>query len=242
MIKIDSLSFQYKHKIILEDIDLFVERGSFSAIVGPNGAGKSTLIKILLGQIRDYRGQIQIEGQKHHEWLKRNPVGYLPQNEQARMDFPLTVTELVLMGLAGQKGILRNFSKNDRKLAHEILESVGLLTKKDDLISTLSGGEFQRVLLARAMITWSGLLILDEPEASLDRVWAKSFFTILRDLNKKGVTIIVVSHDLNVITKFCNKIICLNKNLHCHDEIELLTSDVIRKTYGDVIQLIEKDY
>lgn len=240
MIEVENLNYYIDNKIILKDINFKINRGDFTSIIGPNGAGKSTLLKVILGLINSYKGTIRIDGEPHKSWLKKNIIGYVPQKEQFANDFPATVTDIVLMGLAGRKGLFRGFSAADKKHAIRVMEEVEIDRFKDSYIGTLSGGEFQRVLLARAIICDAAYIFLDEPETSVDRRGVAHFYELLARINREGRTILIVSHDVNTTVEFASTIICLNKTLHCHDKPELLNSEIIKKTYGDVIRLIER--
>ncbi|MBW6515534.1 MAG: metal ABC transporter ATP-binding protein [Candidatus Cloacimonetes bacterium] len=242
MIEIRNLNYQVNNKIILKDINLFLKKGEFIAILGPNGAGKSTLVKIIIALINDYRGTVLIEGSPNRQWMKKNRIGYLPQGEKLDADFPATALDIVLMGYAGTKGLFRSFSSSDKERAYHYLEIVGLVGKELQYIGSLSGGEFQRVLLARALMSESEIFFLDEPEASLDTESVKGFFQLLNDINQQGKTIIVVSHDLNILTQHTSFLICLNKTLHFHDKTELLSAETIKKTYGEAVKLVDKIY
>jgi zinc transport system ATP-binding protein len=242
MIEFNNINYIISGKAILENINLKIVPNEFVAIIGPNGAGKSTLVKILLNIIKSYEGSVLIEGVRNSEWLKSNRIGYLPQKEDFDRQFPATVSELVLMGLAATRGIFNRFSRQDRIDAESVLNKTGILHLKETQIGSLSGGEWQRLLLARALLTGSNYLILDEPEASIDKPGVKSFFDLLADLHKQGKTIITISHDLHMLNKYCTFLVCLNKTLHCHTETELLTSEHIHSTFGDAMKLIEKDY
>jgi zinc transport system ATP-binding protein len=214
----------------------------FVAIIGPNGAGKSTLIKILLNIISDYEGQVLIEGKKNVDWLKINRIGYLPQREDFDRQFPATVSELALLGIASSRGMFHAFSKQDYSAAYGLLENVGIIHLKNEPIGNLSGGEWQRLLLARALLTGSRYIILDEPEAGIDKPGVVSFFDLLADLHKQGKNIITISHDLHMLNKYCTFLVCLNRTLHCHTETELITAEHIHNTFGEAMKLIEKDY
>ncbi|KAF5058321.1 Vitamin B12 import ATP-binding protein BtuD [anaerobic digester metagenome] len=122
------------------------------------------------------------------------------------------------------------------------MQQCGIDDKVKSFIGTLSGGEFQRVMLARAILSDSPYLILDEPEAGIDRPGVQSFFVLLKQLNEAGKTIITISHDLHTLSDYCSFLICLNRTLHCHSKMELVNADVIHKTFGDSVRLIEKDY
>jgi len=242
MIEFRNINYKINSKSILENINLTIAGNEFVAIIGPNGAGKSTLIKILLNIINDYEGSVFIENMKNTDWLKSNRIGYLPQKEDFDRLFPASVSELVLMGSAASKGIFHHFSRQDKKEADLALDQVGILHLKKQQIGSLSGGEWQRLLLARALLTGSNYLILDEPEASIDKPGVKSFFDLLAELHKQGKTIITISHDLHMLNKYCTFLVCLNRTLHCHTETEMLTAEHIHNTFGEAVKLIEKDY
>ncbi len=242
MISIKNLNYQKNGKIILKDISVSIQEGDFVAILGPNGAGKTTLLKIILGLISDYSGTVEIDNLSSHKWLRNNIIGYLPQGEKFDTDFPATALDITLMGYAGIKGLFKSFNKEDKNKAKLCLEQVGLLDKSNQYISTLSGGEFQRVLLARALISGSRYLFLDEPEANLDREGVRGFFQLLKEINSEGRTIVVISHDINILTEHCNMLICLNKTLHCHSKTELMSGEMLQAFFGDTMKVIDKEY
>ena len=242
MIVFKDLQYRIADKPILEDIDLTIPDGVFAAIIGPNGAGKSTLIKLLLGLIEMQEGSIVIDGIPQKKWLRAHSFGYLPQREEFDRGFPATARDIVLMGIAGTLPWGKRFTKEHEAKALEAMRMCGIEEKVQAQIGSLSGGEYQRVLLARAIITDSKYLILDEPEAGIDRPGVTSFFKLLKKFNDAGKTIITVSHDLHTLTKYCSFMICLNRRLHCHNSTELINAEVIRKTFGDTVRLIEKEY
>jgi len=242
MIKITNLQYRLNGKSILEDINLELADREFVAVIGPNGAGKSTLIKLILGMIEKQEGSIEIDGLPQPEWLKNNSFGYLPQHEEYDRSFPATVLDIVLMGLAGKVPLGKRFSAVHKEQAMAALSQTGMEKLARNRIGRLSGGEFQRVLLARAIVGNSPYLILDEPEASLDRPSVDSFFALLKTLHESGRTIITISHDLNILSEYCSFLVCLNRRLHCHNHTELVDSQIIHKTFGDSMRIIEKDY
>jgi len=242
LIEITDLNYNLGNKSILQDINLHITPGEFVAIIGPNGAGKSTLIKLLIGLLDLQSGQIRIEGLPHQEWLHRHGFGYLPQREEYDRSFPATALDIVLLGRVGHSRPGLRFSSRDRALALEAMRDTGVEALAKRRIGALSGGEFQRVLLARAICTGSSILILDEPEASIDRPGVESFFELLAKLNKAGKTIITISHDLHTLSNYCSFLVCLNRNLHCHTRTELLQAEHISKTFGEAVHLIEKGY
>lgn len=242
MIQISDLQYQISGKSILEDINLVIPEAAFAAIVGPNGAGKSTLIKLLLGLLELQTGSILIDGIPQATWIKSNGFGYLPQREEFDRNFPATALDIVLMGIAGSIPWGKRCSKIHKEKALAAMVQCGIQEKASSMIGSLSGGEFQRVLLARAILSDSKYLIMDEPEAGIDRPGVQSFFVILKKLHESGKTIITISHDLHTLSDYCTFLICLNKRLHCHSSMDLVNSDVIHKTFGDAVRIIEKDY
>ncbi len=242
MIQISNLQYSIGGKSILENINLEIPDGQFVAIIGPNGAGKSTLIKLLLGIWQMQEGFISIDGIKQSEWLKANVFGYLPQHEEYDRSFPATALDIALMGLAGKLALAKRFKDHHKQAAMAALEQTGVANLAKRLIGNLSGGEFPRVLLARAIVGDSRYIILDEPEASLDRPAVESFFALLKTLNEAGHTIITVSHDLNILSHYCSFLVCLNRTLHCHNHTELVSSEIIHNTFGESVRIIEKDY
>ena len=242
MIEFKDINFQVGSKLILEDINLKIQDGEFVAIIGPNGAGKSTLIKILLGLVEPSSGAVLIDGTAHLAWLKQNSIGYLPQREEYDPKFPASALDIVLLGLVAQVPFGHRFSKPHKQKALAAMEQTGTSHLARQAIGTLSGGEFQRILLARAIACQSKYLILDEPEASIDRAGVQSFFELLKQLNLEGRTVITISHDLHTLTDYCSFLVCLNQKLHCHTQTELLSSEIIHKTFGDSVHVIEKDY
>lgn len=242
MIEIKQVNYSLNSKAILENIDLKITDAEFVAIIGPNGAGKSTLIKLMIGLLDLQSGSIHIDGEDHQSWLRHNSIGYLPQREEYDRNFPATALDIVLLGRMGSLKPGKRFSQEDRKIALSAMEETGCQNLQKSVISNLSGGEFQRVLLARAIATGSKYLILDEPEASIDRPGVQSFFALLKKLNQQGKTIITISHDLHTLTDYCSFLVCLNKTLHCHTQTELLNAEIIHKTFGEAVHLIEKEY
>lgn len=242
LIEIRDLNYKKNGTEILRDVNLTLKDGEFAGILGPNGAGKSTLLKIIIGIIDDYSGTIEIDGMPHKEWLSRNVIGYLPQYEDIDRDFPISVTDIVLMGMYYKKRRFLGYRRSDIKVAEEAMKMVGIFEKRKRLAGTLSGGEFQRMLIARALSSGTNYLFLDEPEAGIDKKMISEFYSMLLQLNSTGKTILIVSHDIGAVTRECAYIICLNKKLHCHTPKDLIDAKVIKETYGDVMRIIDKDY
>jgi len=231
------LSFAVNGKYILKDIDFKIKNGSFVAIVGPNGAGKTTLLKIITGLIKPSSGWVKIDGVEPRSYIKRRKgiVGYLPQKAIVNWNMPLTVLDVVFIQDVRPFGFFNRYSDEMLKLATHWLDVFGVSDKKNELIKHLSGGEQQRVSLARCMIGKPELLILDEPNTAVDAVYNVKMYEILRKINREmGVTIIMVTHDIGVITEFVDEVMCLNVKLHCHGApSELDLSKMLNTVYGE---------
>ncbi len=234
MIVINDLNFIVRSKTILESINLIIDKGEFAVIIGPNGAGKSTLLKSMLNLIPLQSGKITIDGVSHYDYLKNNQIGYLPQNEDINPDFPMKVSDLVLMGRFFHKKLFKSFTNNDHDIVINALKMVNGEHLAQHMISSLSGGEFQRVLLARALATESKYIFLDEPEAGIDKKGIKSFYELLEDLHQSGKTIIAVSHDLDRLKKHCTKVICLDRRLHDHNSFQGISPVIIHDHSEDL--------
>jgi len=214
IIEIENLSFSYEKQTVLEDINLTVEERDFLAIIGPNGGGKSTLLKLILGIKSAKKGNIKTFGKKPKKNLSK--IGYVPQNTNVNINFPIKVIEVVMMGHIGTKRPLFGYAKEEKMCAMGVLEQVGMERFANEKIGSLSGGQRQRVMIARALCAHPQILILDEPTASIDIDGQKQIYKLLKDLNRY-ITIIVVSHDISVIMQYANKVVHINKRLTNHE-------------------------
>ena len=234
VIRLDDVWVKYGDITVLEGINLSVQNLDFLGIIGPNGGGKTTLLKVILGLIKPARGKVKVLGASPEK--SRRFVGYVPQITQFDREFPVAVLDVVLMGRLGRKGFLGKYTDEDKKVAYEALESVEMLEFKDRQVGKLSGGQLQRVLLARALAADPRILLLDEPTASVDEPTKTELYELLKNLNRK-ITIILVSHDIGVISSHVDKIACLNKRLFYHGSKEI-ERETIEKTYQCPIDLI----
>lgn len=208
ILELDSITAGYDNNIVLDNINLTIHKKDFLGIIGPNGGGKTTLLKIILGLLAPFKGQIKF-------YIKQNIIGYLPQFKNFDNKFPITVDDVVLSGLTSKKGLFHCFSNEDRKKSDELLEATQICHLKKKPIGELSGGQMQRVFLCRALINSPELLILDEPNTFVDKTFENNLFEILKELNKK-ISIILVSHDIGVISSYIKNIACVNGTLHYH--------------------------
>lgn len=234
LIDISSLDFAYGDQLVLKHINLPVEQGSILGIIGPNGGGKTTLIRLVLGLLRPTRGQITIAGLWPHQAIGRGDiVGYLPQALSLPSDFPLSVRQLVRLGLLGKTGMLRPYGKEDLEFVDHLLERVGVADMADRPIGSVSGGQRQRALIARALAPRPRVLLLDEPTTGIDRLGQQRFIEFLLDLKKElDLTVVLVSHDLRAVSSIADRIACLNVTLHYHDRPEHMPPDLIYKMFA----------
>jgi zinc transport system ATP-binding protein len=217
IIDIRSLSFHYGTKSVLENINLQVKKGSFLGLVGPNGSGKSTLIKCILGLLEPSKGEITLFDQPINKFKHWEKIGFVSQKANSfNSGFPATVFEVVSMGLFGKIGLFRFLTKQHKAKVREAIELVGMTDYLKQNIGELSGGQQQRVFIARALVSDPELLILDEPTVGVDIHSANNFYAMLSELNKKGITLLLVTHDVSAMTENVTAVACLNKQLHFH--------------------------
>lgn len=231
-LQIENLQVSINKFPILKDINLSIDEKDFLAIIGPNGGGKSTLLKTILNLIKPDKGKIKIFGKNPKDAL--NLMGYLPQNTYFDLKFPISVFEVTMMGR--YNGLFKNYNKKDGEAVIKALDEVSMLDYKNRQISQLSGGQMQRVFIARALAREPKLLLLDEPTASVDPKMQKSFYQLLKDL-KQELTIVLVTHDVGVACEYVDKIACLNGSLFYHGVPEG-SADAIQKTYSCPIDII----
>lgn len=242
VIDIQSLNFSYGSVPTLSAIDLQVADGEFLGIVGPNAGGKSTLLKLILGLLQPQSGSVRV--------LDRTPgvasrlLGYVPQHPSFSRDFPITVEQAVLLGRLGLGQENRGWralwpsraSRADREAVRRALDEVeaGDIAKRQ--IGSLSGGQMQRVLLARALVGEPHILILDEPTANIDQRLESEIFDLLKVLNER-LTILVVSHDVGFISRYVSRVACINRTLACHNT-DAIDGSIIQSLYGQDVRSI----
>lgn len=235
-IQIQQVSFSYPHTatLTLDKINLTIQPREFIGIIGPNAGGKSTLIKLILGLLQPQSGQIRLFGKPPAQ--QRRLLGYVPQYPAFARDFPIRVEQMVLLGRLTNHPRWRGFSAQDREIAHQALAEVDALPLAKRPIAALSGGQLQRVLLARALACEPQILILDEPTANIDLRAENDIFDHLQHLNSR-MTIVVVSHDIAFISSFVTRVACLNRTLICHTP-DAINSAVIQALYGSGINRV----
>ena len=234
VIELKGVCFGFGRTEVLSGITFSVDKGDFLGLIGPNGSGKTTLLKLILGLYPLKCGSIRLFGADRstfHDWSR---IGYVPQ-KATNIDsiFPATVKEVVAMGLLSKKKFPKAINRGDEEMIMKALKTVGMDGLSDKRIGELSGGQQQRVFIARALISEPDILFLDEPTTGVDQKMQDSFYQLLGELNARGITIVLVSHDIGKITRYVTKIASLNQVLefygnhkdfcvydpaHCHDE------------------------
>lgn len=233
-LRLSGVTLGYPGVVALKDIDFSIDRGEFLGIIGPNGSGKSTLLKGILGLLEPLEGEIFLFGANHKKRDIRKKIGYVPQKSKSEAGFPASVKDVVMMGLYSQIGWLRRPQAVHYQLVVESLERVGMAELRDRPIGELSGGQYQKVMIARALVNNPELLVLDEPTAAVDISAQRAILDLLEELNREQeMTILMVSHDINEIVHFCDRILLLNGRVCAFGTpAEVLTKENLRSVYG----------
>ena len=208
LIECKRLSVGYDKKVVCKDINFKVEEGDYICILGENGSGKSTLLKTILGLNKAVFGKVIFE-----KSLSKNKLGYLPQQNDFQKDFPATVKEVIMSGFISQMGLRPFYNKAEKNKANGIIEFLGLENLTKNGFKELSGGQQQRVLLARALCATDKILVLDEPTNGLDSKTTNQFYKLLKNLNNSGLTIIMVSHNLDKVMEYASHIVYLKDSM-----------------------------
>lgn len=212
LVTLHNVSVSYDGYEALKNVNLEISQDDFLGIIGPNGGGKTTLIKAILGMV-SYSGEVILAPELFHN--NERLIGYMPQISNIDRSFPISLEEVVMSGLQGAKSILSRYTKADHKKALELLKEAGIAEVAHNPIGEVSGGQMQRALLCRAIISNPKLLILDEPTNFVDNKFEHELYNSLRKLNDR-MAIVMVSHDLGTITSVVKEIVCVNRYVHRH--------------------------
>jgi len=233
IVEITDVDFAYKvGETVLHDVSLDIRQGDFIAMIGPNGGGKTTLLKLILGLLKPYKGSIRVLGQSTQN--ASSYIGYVPQDVHINSSFPITAMDVVLMGKFDPKKRWSWKSSSNREEAMASLDRLEMGEHGEKKIGELSGGQRQRIFIARALVTKPKLLLLDEPTTNIDTKGQTELFELLKELNT-DITILVVSHDLLVISRYVKSVACVNKRLHYHNQAEI-TGDMLEIMYPCTVE------
>ncbi|MGQ3327815.1 MULTISPECIES: metal ABC transporter ATP-binding protein [Halorubrum] len=239
IVDLDGVTFAYGDTVAVRDVSLTVEEGDFLGLVGPNGSGKTTLLHLMLGLHEPDEGSVELFGRPVDEFDDGGRIGYVSQKATSRGGaMPVTVRECVTMGRFAHAGRGR-LSEADRAAVADAIETVGIVDLADRLVSELSGGQKQRAYIARALASDADLLALDEPTVGVDAESRDAFYALLDELNGEGITIILIEHDIGVVTDRANRIACINTELYHHGDTEsFVESDALAEAYGTTGQVV----
>lgn len=231
---VNDLWFSYDGLPVLEDVNLAIPQLDFVSVVGPNGGGKTTLLRLMLGLLRPSRGEVRLFGLSPEEARPR--IGYMPQHSQLDPQFPATVLDVALMGRLGHGSRFGRYSSRDKEVVLEALNQVGLHDMQKRSFSSISGGQRQRLFIARALACEPDLLLLDEPTANLDSVMEGDLYELLQRLNQR-LTIVLVSHDLGFVSRVVKNVLCVRRKVLMHPTSEI-TGEIINDIYGSPMRLV----
>jgi len=237
IVELQNVGVQYPNGVTaLEGITLEIFEKDLIGLIGPNGSGKSTLLKVILGLIKPNIGTVKLFGESVSANSLRR-VGFVPQKAQAEdSNFPSTVLEIVLLGRISQAGLLRRLGIRDYQKVEEVLKLIGIYDLRDRKIGQLSGGQSQRVFLAKALVGDPKLLVLDEPTSGVDVDSKREFYNIIERLNRElGTTIILASHEIGIITRLATRVVCINRSQFFCGETTQLENSVLSNVFGESV-------
>lgn len=245
VIELNSIEVKYGEKIALSEIDLEIYQGEFVGIIGPNGSGKSTLLKLILGLLKPSSGKISVLGKSYLKGIARNQIGYIPQYQQQDVHFPIKVFDVVMMGRISKLGIFHRPKKADKEAVFSALDKVGMLDYYQTPFGHLSSGQQQRIAFARVLAQGAQIFLLDEPTTGIDLALQHELLSLIGQLHQtEKITILYVAHEINILSRYLNKIVCLNTKLHQVGlPKDILTSQVLSSLFQrDVDVFTHQDY
>jgi len=228
LVELKNIDAAYSGKNVLKDVSLEIRSEDFIGIIGPNGGGKTTLLNVIMGLLKPGKGSVVRN-------IEKSDIGFLPQVNQLDNQFPISVADVVLSGMSSGFNLKRKKNAFTQEKVKNTLESVGITDLKNRPIGELSGGELQRTMLARAIISTPKILVLDEPNTYVDNKFEQELYRILKELNKT-MAILLVTHDVGTITPYIKTIACVNRSLHYHASNEISTDQL--KVYNCPIEMV----
>ncbi|MFA9518027.1 metal ABC transporter ATP-binding protein [Halopenitus sp. H-Gu1] len=233
VVSVRDVTYTYGDTVAIDDVSLDVADGEFLGLIGPNGSGKTTLLHLMLGLLDPDSGEIRLFGEPVSSFEDGHRIGYVAQQAtQKGSTMPVTVEEVVEMGRYPLRGSER-FRSEDHRIVEDAMERVDVIDLRHRRINALSGGQRQRAYIARALASEADLLALDEPTVGVDAESRDRFYGLLDELNDDGITIVLIEHDIGVVTDRAERIACLNRELYHHGDTEsFVESDALERAYG----------
>ncbi len=243
VVELEGVTFAYGEQAAVRDVSITINEGDFLGLVGPNGSGKTTLLHLMLGLLRPDSGSVRLFGEPVESFDDGRRIGYVSQKSTDRgSTMPVTVREAVTMGRFAHAGRGR-LSKEDRRIIDDAIRQVGIAGLETRRLNQLSGGQRQRAYIARALASEADLLALDEPTVGVDAESRDEFYRLLDSLNRRGITVILIEHDIGVVTDRANRIACLNVELFHHGDTEsFLESDALAEAYGSTGRVLHHNH
>lgn len=242
VVELKDVSFGYDEKLVLQDIQLDIYEKDYLGIVGPNGAAKSTLIKLMLGILKPEKGSIKLFHQNIKDFKDWGKIGYIAQKATSfNTSFPATVEEVVAANLFSEIGLFQSIGKKHLEKVEKVLSIVGMKDFKSRLIGNLSGGQQQKVFIARTLVSSPKIIFLDEPTVGIDTKSQEQFYQLMKKLNQEmGITIVMISHDIGAVTENVNRVACMgDKRLVAHDPSSNIPfHEILSEFYGEKMKLL----
>jgi len=241
VIELAGVDFGYTSTPVIEDVSLRIAPGEYAAVVGPNGSGKSTLMQLMLGLLRPDEGTAKLFGESSHTFDDGSRIGYVAQQASASKGMPITVREVVKMGRFPHVGFGR-LSDRDWEIVDRALDTVGMTAFANRRVTQLSGGQRQRAFIARALASEADLLVLDEPTVGVDIESVEAFYDLLDSLNREGITVLLIEHDLSAVAEHADRVVCLNREIYFDGPTEeFVESDALARAFGTAANFLRDD-
>ncbi|NHN42183.1 metal ABC transporter ATP-binding protein [Halorubellus sp. JP-L1] len=241
VVELSDVDFGYTATPVVENVSVRVDAGEYVAVVGPNGSGKSTLMKLMLGLLRPDEGSASLFGEPAHEFDDGSRIGYVAQHASASKEMPITVREVVKMGRFPHVGFGR-LDAADWAIVDEALATVGMTAFADRRVTHLSGGQRQRAFIARALASEADLLVLDEPTVGVDAESVDAFYDLLDALNDRGITVLLIEHDLGAVAEHADRVVCMNREIYFDGPTDaFVESDALARAFGTAANVLGGD-